>query len=421
MFLIPGLGVDPSTPFHANGSAIAGETGLFLPILHAHGTVPAVYLLHHHRNSLAAGAALCLERGRPCPPLGAFSRGIEPTATAAPAASLTATLQPLAPAGSAPLGLTFTGLGHGGDVASPYNYTWTFGDGSPPIINNGTIVQTADTVSHTFAPAGTFTVNLTVADSRGATARAHSTVQATDPLVVVATAAPPVLTSGETSILTAVASGGLPPYIYTWTAVPAGCRAKAANLTCTPTATGLFSIGAQVVDAANNRSFTTVNLSVNPVIGAHANIATQYVCSNGTGVLQAQFVGTATGGSPPLVYSWDPGDGTPPIANASASHNYSLGRDYNATFTVIDQTGAKGQVTTDVAADFPNCDAAASVPQWGPPPALVVAISGAVVAIAILLYLNFRPVAKPALRPPPRASPPAARPLLPATGTQPRR
>ncbi len=59
--------------------------------------------------------------------------------------------------GSAPLSVTFTSLISGG--AAPYIYDWNFGDGSAH--------SSLQNPNHTFVSAGVYTVQLTVADSRG--------------------------------------------------------------------------------------------------------------------------------------------------------------------------------------------------------------------------------------------------------------
>ncbi|MCI4344843.1 MAG: hypothetical protein L3J87_04385 [Thermoplasmata archaeon] len=55
---------------------------------------------------------------------------------------------------------------------------------------------------------------------------------------------------GQTITMSVVYSGGIPPYQFTWTGLPAGCPAPdRATLTCIPSATGTSSVSVSVQDA----------------------------------------------------------------------------------------------------------------------------------------------------------------------------
>ncbi|MCI4349784.1 MAG: hypothetical protein L3J93_06165, partial [Thermoplasmata archaeon] len=57
--------------------------------------------------------------------------------------------------------------------------------------------------------------------------------------------------------------GGLPPYSYRYTSLPAGCTSQnKPEFTCTPTATGTFKIETLVTDGAQVTALKTTNLSV---------------------------------------------------------------------------------------------------------------------------------------------------------------
>jgi hypothetical protein len=71
--------------------------------------------------------------------------------------------------GYAPFAVNFTGAASGGDNG-PYTYRWDFGDGSA--------VSTVQNPSHTFDPAGVYTVTLTVQDTHGGMASATLEIQA---------------------------------------------------------------------------------------------------------------------------------------------------------------------------------------------------------------------------------------------------
>src|SRR5207302_3777888 len=107
--------------------------------------------------------------------------------------------------------VTFTGSASGG--TAPYTFSWAFGDGS---------TGTGSTVSHSYGTAGTFTVTLTVKDS-GSPQQTATSQQS----ITVVNPPPPALTAsftfspanpnvGQTVSFTGSASGGTPPYSYSW-------------------------------------------------------------------------------------------------------------------------------------------------------------------------------------------------------------
>ncbi|MEE8392147.1 MAG: PKD domain-containing protein [Anaerolineae bacterium] len=73
---------------------------------------------------------------------------------------------------------------------SPYNYSWTFGDGS---------VGTGSNVNHTYLATGTYTVGLTITDTESCTGTAEIPITVLPfPLAIAKTAQPAPVTAGET-------------------------------------------------------------------------------------------------------------------------------------------------------------------------------------------------------------------------------
>src|SRR5437867_737027 len=106
--------------------------------------------------------------------------------------------------------ITFTASARGG--TSPFTFSWSFGDGS---------TGTGSSVTHTYSSAGSFTTALTVKDSSSPqqTATSQMTVAVTSPPPPISasfTLSPSSPSAGQPVSFTASASGGTPPYSYTW-------------------------------------------------------------------------------------------------------------------------------------------------------------------------------------------------------------
>ncbi len=105
--------------------------------------------------------------------------------------------------------VTFTGSASGG--TSPYSFSWTFGDGS---------TGSGSTVTHSYSSAGTFTVVLTVKDSGSPHLTSSSQQSITVSLPASLTASfnysPSSPGPGQQVTFTASASGGTPPYSFSW-------------------------------------------------------------------------------------------------------------------------------------------------------------------------------------------------------------
>lgn len=238
--------------------------------------------------------------------------------------------------------VTFTGLVAGG--TGSYTYAWT---GLP----TGCFSVNAASLTCTPTASGSLNVVLNVKDSNGASSSSAGTaiVVSNDPAVTSLVGAPSVLDLGQGTTLSATASPGAGTPTYTWTGLPPGCTSTSAlTLTCTPGATGTFSVTLWVMDANGfNAISVPLTLVVDPalVASASANPTTAVV---GTSVA---FSSSVQGGTAPVTYHWAFGDGTSSTSFAPA-HVYSAPGTYTVWLNVTDAAGevASAQVPVLVSA-----------------------------------------------------------------------
>lgn len=179
------------------------------------------------------------------------------------------------PGGPAPLNVSFETDVSGG--VPPYSFTYEFGDGIRSInVTNASGVN----VTHTYNRSGFFNGTLYANDSVGDDVNyTFQVIVVSHALVAEAPAiTPSVIDVGQQVNLLENASGGDPPYNYSWwgtgvgaSGLPPGCSDPKSNfgfsplpqLICTPNASGLWPIESVVQDSAfeeavSNSSFLTV-------------------------------------------------------------------------------------------------------------------------------------------------------------------
>lgn len=228
---------------------------------------------------------------------------------------------------------SFDGTGSSADTgATITGYSWDFGDGTP--------AGTGATPTHTYAAAGTYSVTLTVTDSRGVTGAVTQsvTVQAANQAPIASfTVAPNGLSISVNGTESEDPDGAIVGYSWDWgDGTPAGSGATATHSYASP---GTRTVTLTVTDnrgatASTTRQATTVH---------GAPTASFTAAAAGLQVDVDASASSAQNGAT-LSYAWSWGDGTTGTG-ATASHTYGAADTYTVTLTITDSLG--GTATTN--------------------------------------------------------------------------
>ena len=157
-----------------------------------------------------------------------------------------------------------------------------------------------------------------------------------------ATASPSVVEAGQPTVLSAVVTGGSPPYLLSWR-FGDGSGALAASPTHSYPSPGTYNVSVNAVDLAGVADSAAVSVSVvaGPAVTASPSPSTTDVD------LAVHFNATATGGSPPYSFRWNLGDATQ-VTGGSTTHAYGLPGTYYGNVTATDAVGGTGLRTFTV-------------------------------------------------------------------------
>jgi PKD repeat protein len=251
------------------------------------------------------------------------------TVTVATTAHMMVVIQGLpATTGPAPLTVNLSSAVTGGTPAPPpaypYTYSWDFGDGSPAVLSRN--------AQHTWISPGAYNVVLTVSDSCSHTETATLTVNAYAPVVPSLGASVACGTAPLNVCFNPSATGGVPPYIYSWSfgdGTPVSNDQKPCHNFL---AAGNFTVILTATDSLGNvGSADAVIQAVAPLnLQAHAS-ADQ---TSGLMPLLVNFSSSVTGSPGPFTYSWDFGDGSPTDSGSHPNHLYQTAGTYNVALTV---------------------------------------------------------------------------------------
>lgn len=186
---------------------------------------------------------------------------------------------------------------------------------------------------HTFPTLGTFIVHVWANDSVGDSSITTLTVIVNPMTIVAVAAATPTSGSAPLQVVfNGTASGGLPPFSWSWTFGDGG-TSTLENPSHTYTQDGLYQVVLNVTDTGGNYATSTLWITV----GFSATI--QASPTSGFGPLDVDFTSTVSGGTAPYTYAWNFGDGSTSTA-ANPSHTFASGGKYGVVLNVTDSAAS---------------------------------------------------------------------------------
>lgn len=224
-------------------------------------------------------------------------------------------------------------------------YTFSASGSLPPgtTFSNGVL-------SGTVTATGTFTFTVTATDSAGSRGSQSFTIHVTAAILKITTASLGNGTVGSAYSASLAATGGVPPYTWTASGLPAGLSITAAGvISGTPTTAGTFSVSVTVTDSAGTKASQSYSVTI-------ASGLTVTTASLGTATVGTSYSASlaASGGVPP--YSWT-ATGLPPGLSASASGAISgtptTAGSYTAGVTVTDSQGSKATASLALTVNAP--------------------------------------------------------------------
>lgn len=217
----------------------------------------------------------------------------------------------------------FNGSTNGG--APPFSWYWDFDDNTSAVGRNTT---------HSYSSLGIFHVTLTVSDSCGNTDVDHLNITVISGLNLTADAGGPYTGTICSPVqFSGTASGGIPPYNFTWD-FGDGINGTGQNPAHQYDTDGAYMVTLTVTDYAN----TTYNSTTQAIISTDILQADPGGPYSGTICTPIQFNGSATGGCGPYTFFWDFGDGVTGMG-PNITHQYESDGTYIVTLTVTDDIG----------------------------------------------------------------------------------
>ena len=180
-----------------------------------------------------------------------------------------------------PIAVSLSGNASG---AANYKYLWT----PTALVINPTLANTQTTV---LSSSKNFTLSVTDSVTNCVSSDdVLINVGSANPVSVVASSGASSICNGSNTQLNAIASGGNPPYTYTWTSAPAGFTSTISNPTVNPTLTTVYNV---VVSDGNTSASASVTITVNATPTISFSGLDTVNCNNG---LKDTLTGIPSGG-----------------------------------------------------------------------------------------------------------------------------
>jgi len=235
--------------------------------------------------------------------------------------------------GTAPITVTFTDQSTG---TAPLTYAWDFD-------NNGVIDSTAQSPSHEYSDAGTYSVNLTVTNAVGSDSEVKAGYLVVSPAPVAPVAAFISDVQTGTAPLTVTftdQSTGTAPLTYAWDFANDGHDvSNLQNPSFTYRAAGTYTVKLTVTNAVGTDMETKsgyITVSPAPIAPAAAFTSNK---QSGTAPLTITFTDQSTG-TAPLTYAWDfTNYGTRDSTSQNPSFTYQNPGTYTVKLTVTNALG----------------------------------------------------------------------------------
>jgi hypothetical protein len=246
------------------------------------------------------------------------------------------------------------------DLTQSVTFTSTVSGGTPPYTAyqwylNGNPVPgaTGATWTFTLSSTGSYTVYLIVTDNLGQNGQSNTAPVTVNPPLTVHIELGSIMDVGQSKTLSAIVSGGTPPYTYQWYINGSAVSgATSSSYTFTPTSPGLYIISVTVTDAVGMTASDSVSETVNPALTVTLSPTSAII-----DLTQSKtFMATASGGTPPYSYQWYV-NGNPVSGATSSSYVFTpiVAGNYVVSVKVTDIAGMSAQPSAPVTVNpFPT-------------------------------------------------------------------
>jgi PKD repeat protein len=223
--------------------------------------------------------------------------------------------------------------------------TWSFGDGSGPVFHAGGLTP----VSHTYTAAGTYTITLTLVDTRGNISSASEPIRVGRDPVASFTFSPGSPAAGSTVGFDGSGSSdpdaGIEVTSYAWDFGDGGSTSGAsATASHTYSAAGTYAV---TLTATNSAGLTNAITQQVTVSEAPSAAFTARPSDPATGQAVAFHGSASPHPGPAVTYAWNFGDGATG-AGADPRHMYRRPGTYRVTLAVVDSRGQMALVAHQI-------------------------------------------------------------------------